>query len=232
MQEFNKNEYLELKTLLGNLPIIYAIFSGLSVLYFVGYYTKFDALWLLKDLSISTLIIYTSYQMIGFTFGALLAIQNIHGRMIVKKSISITTLLFSTSVIFGISAIIVGISYWLNLINPQVIVFIILYCLAYILSYSFYLALKMHDDFFKRITLVQIVLLTGISYYLCGTFNAVLKIKTNDFYQIYTNNNFDGFYMLEKQNEHVIAFKENKDTNKLEFKILKTEEVNLLRKTN
>ncbi|MDY6481460.1 hypothetical protein SKM54_03245 [Acinetobacter faecalis] len=89
LQIFN-NEKIELKTISELIPILYAVFSCLSILYFVGYYSKFDALWLIKDLSIPNILIYTTFQMIGSLYGILFALTSMVNQLeITLKSLMI-----------------------------------------------------------------------------------------------------------------------------------------------
>ena len=215
------NERIELKTILELIPILYAVFSCLSILYFVGYYSKFDALWLINDLSISTLIISTSYQMLGFLYGVILGIQKIYNQEYNHKKLTSISLLLSISAILLGGLTIFGIISLFNPIQIQAIIFLLLVCAGFLITYLIALSNKNNITFFRNIFLAQIFLFTGLIYFLCGMFHAYLTVEFDDSYQV----NDSGYYMLEKQSDHIIVFRKNPATDKFEYKIIKNDDV-------
>lgn len=224
LQIFN-NEKIELKIILELIPILYAVFSCLSILYFIGYYNYFDALWLIKDLSIPTLLIYTTFQMIGFIFGLFLAIQFFHLRKLMEKKYTFTTVSISTLIVWFVSFLLYLVSTFLNLITADSITFLLLYCAAFPLASLFLLNLSQPLISFKYMHNFILVGLIGLTYYASGYFNANCKIQMHSFYMISTTNSIKNFYMLEKQNDHIIAFRKSPTTDKFEYKIIKNDDV-------
>lgn len=221
----------ELKNILEILPLLYAVFSSLSILYFIGYYIHLDALWLLKDISISDLIISTSYQMIGFIFGAIFAIQSCYNKQFLdKKEINFITLISKFLLLVTVIVIILLSMYFFSTLKAQVAIFSVLYLFGFILTYIFLINQNTQINFFKKLFTAQIILGIGIAYYCCGSLHAYLKIELNDFYQIVDNKNKSEFYMLEKQNDQIVAFRKNPNTETFEFKFMKLDDVKLLKK--
>lgn len=216
LQIFN-NEKIELKTILELIPILYAVFSCLSILYFVGYYSKFDALWLIKDLSIPNILIYTTFQMIGSLYGILFALTS----MVNQLEITLKSLMIKIIIVIVIVCILFILKLYFHQIPTQVVIFSTLILLNFLFTYTVVYINKKPETPFKIINAFQLCLGISVIYFVCGTADSALKVKSKEFYQV----NDSAFYMLEKQNDHLIAFRKNPTTDKFEYKIIKNDDV-------
>lgn len=216
LQIFN-NEKIELKTILELIPILYAVFSCLSILYFIGYYNYFDALWLIKDLSIPTILIYTTFQMLGSLYGILFAIIS----MVNQTEVTLTSLIIKIIIVMAIVCALFSLKLYFLQVPTQVVIFLILVLLNFLFTYTVIYIKNKPETSFKIINAFQLCLGISVIYFACGTADSAFKVKSKEFYQV----NDSTFYMLEKQNDHIIAFRKNPNTDKFEYKIIKNDDV-------
>ncbi|KGT48228.1 hypothetical protein [Acinetobacter sp. HR7] len=221
------------KNLVAIIPLIYAASICIAVVNLLGYYQYFDAIWILKEFSVSYILIYSAGFFFAIITGFYFAYQIYRIRLLNQKEFSFKDLIIKSTYIILIILFLIGVLFYIDKINSEIIVFFSLYTLVFIANYTY---LAIHDKSyvdgnFRSQIKIQMAIFMFVVCLTSGYYNAKLKFYLEEFYTVNLKNNSEKFHLLETIGDKAIIFTlDSSPPKKMKYKIVDISDLELIYK--
>jgi hypothetical protein len=229
----NSDSLLTPNSLVSIISLIYAVSICIAVVNLLGYYQYFDAIWILKEFSLSYILIYSTSFFFAILGSAFSAYQFYKIRTINHPKVSIKDILIKSSSCILFFLILIITLFYFSKINADSIIFFILYGIGFILTYIYLFIcdqshIEIHINAQIKISMAFLmfsIILTS------GYCSAALKFHLGEFYTVDIVSNSEKFYLLEATGDKAIIFTlDSSPPKKMKYKIINTSDIKLIYK--